>query len=73
MRGAGTDLQGRAVDELRGPQGGVGKRHDLVVVAVDDQSGYVDLFEILGEVSLGEGFDAVERCVEAALHSLKPE
>jgi hypothetical protein len=32
-----VDLQGRVLDDLRGEQGRVADRHDLVVVAMDDQ------------------------------------
>ena len=35
-------------------------RHDLVVVAVDDQGRHVELLQVLGEVGLRERLDAVD-------------
>jgi hypothetical protein len=54
-----VDLQGRALDELRGGESRGDDRHDLVVIAVDDQGRNVESLQILGEVRLREGLDAL--------------
>ena len=48
-------------------------RDDLVVFAVQDQSRDIDLLEVLGEISLREGLDALVRVLEAGLHAPEPE
>ena len=58
VRGALVDLQHRVLDELGLKQAGVGERHDLVVVALDDQRRDVDLLQVLGLIRLGERLDA---------------
>src|SRR5258708_33920290 len=70
---ARIDLEGCALNNLRGEQGRVADRHDLVVVAVDDQSRNVELLEVFREVRLGEGLDAVECAFETDLHRPQPE
>ena len=52
------------------PGGDIG--HDLVVDAVHHQSGNRDLLEVLGEVGLGEGDDAVVVGQRVAHHALAP-
>src|SRR6267142_2809574 len=44
----------------------------LVVVAVQDEHGDVDRLQVLGEVGLREGLDAVVLRLRAAHHSLAP-
>src|ERR1700720_2136571 len=68
-----VDLQLRVLDQLDGQQGGVTDRHDLVVVAVQDERRHVHLLEVLGEIRLGERLDAVKDAFESALHSLEPK
>src|SRR5262245_1227616 len=51
---AGIDLQGGRLDERGREQGGGPDRHDLVVVAVDDERRNVDPLQILRDVRLGE-------------------
>ncbi len=51
---------------------GIRDRHDLVVVAVHHQHRDVDPLQILGEVGLGEGLDAVVMRLGAAHHALTP-
>ena len=58
MRGALIDLQNCAFDELGLEQASVGERHDLVVVALNDQGRHVELLQVLGLVSFGERLDA---------------
>src|SRR5260221_11628927 len=49
---ARIDLQGRVLDDLRGEEGRVADRHDLVVVAMYDQGWNVELLEVFREVRL---------------------
>ena len=48
-----------ALDQLGAQRAGVGIGHDLVVIAVHDQRRHGELLQVLGEVRLGEGHDAV--------------
>ena len=70
---ARIDLQGGVLDDLGGEQGRVTDRHDLVIVAVDDQGRNVELLEVFRQVRLGEGLDAVEGAFETDLHRPQPE
>ena len=67
------DLQGRVLDDLRGEEGRVTNRHDLVVVAVEDERRHVEFLEIRGEIRLGKRLDAEVRRREAGHHALAPE
>src|SRR5262249_4977848 len=73
VRGALVHLQGGALDELGLEQAGVGERHDLVVVALEDERRYVELLQVLGLVCLGERLDAEVGGREAGHHALQPE
>src|SRR5512135_565795 len=73
MRGAGIDLQGRALDQLRRQEGRGADGHDLVVVAMRDQGRDVEPLEVLGEVCLGKGLDAVVCPLQPDLHAPEPE
>src|ERR671926_157897 len=73
MRCTGIDLQSRARHQLRGEQRRVGNRHDLVIIAMDDQCWDVNLLEVSCEIRLGECLDAIERSLEADLHAPEPE
>src|SRR6185369_8756730 len=55
----------RALDELGRLPGRVFHRNDLVVLAVKDQSRYIKLPEVRGEVGLGKSFDALVGVLEA--------
>src|SRR6202023_3681081 len=48
MRGALIDLQNCAFDELGLELAGASERHDLVVVALNDQGRHVELLQVLG-------------------------
>src|SRR5664280_2448645 len=73
VRGTGINLERGVLDEFgRGMSRGA-DRHDLVVVAVDDQGWHVELLEILREVRLGKRLDAIELVLETALHGPKPK
>ncbi len=73
MGRARIDLQDCTFDELGGEQGRVADRHDLVVVAVDDQGRNIELLKIFRLFRLGEGLDAVECAFEADGHRPQPE
>ena len=72
MREARVGLQRAVLEELRGQRRGVRVGHDLVVVAVHHQHRHRDLLEVLGEVGLREGDDAVVVGLRAAHHALAP-
>src|SRR6059058_2339629 len=72
MRELLVDLQGALPEELRGEQRGIGDRDNLVVVAVHDEGRHVDDLQVLGEVGLREGSDAVVMRLRAAHHALAP-
>ena len=73
VRATRVDFKGCVFDEFgRSASRGV-DRHDLIIVAVDDQGWYVELLEIFGEVRLGKRLDAVKFVLETALHGLEPE
>lgn len=67
------------VDFLRAPDesGGLDRRvldgNNLVVIAVHNQGRDIDLLEVLGEIGLREGLDALVRILEASLHAPEPE
>ena len=70
---AWINLQGGVLDEFGGGVSRGANRHNLVVVAVDDESRHVKLPEVLGEVCLGKRLDAVQLSLKTSLHALKPE
>jgi hypothetical protein len=63
----------RALDESGRLRCRVLDRDDLVVLAVHDQSRDIDLLEVLGEIGLREGLDALVGVLEAGLHAPEPE
>ena len=63
----------RALDEPRRLAGRVVDGDDLVVLAMHDQRRHVELLEILGEVGLREGLDALVGVLEAGLHAPRPK
>ena len=73
VRRAGNNFQRGALDQLRRKQRRIGDGHDLIVVAVQDQGGDVDLLEVFGEIRFGEGLDAVVGGLQPAHHPLQPE
>src|SRR6476619_162942 len=54
VRGALVDFQGCALDELGLELAGIGERHELVVVTLEDERWYVELLQILVLIRLGE-------------------
>src|SRR5215469_1461721 len=73
MRCAVDYLQRGALDELRREKSRSCNRHDLVVVAVKNQSGYIELLQIFSLVGLREGFYAVILCLDPRHHALQPK
>src|SRR5262245_44373874 len=73
MRSARMDLEFGALDDLGALCSGRLERHDLVIVAMDDQCRLVDLLEVISVVDLGEFLDAVVEALCAAQHALQPE
>src|ERR1043165_9514078 len=71
VRAALVYLERGSSHQLCGQHRRVGYRLDLIVVAVEDERRHVELFEVFGEVSLGEGLDAVIRRLVAREHSLQ--
>ena len=50
MRRSGVDFERRSRDQIGRKHGRVGDGHDLVIVAVQDQGGHINLLKILGLV-----------------------
>src|SRR5438445_3069444 len=73
VRQARIDFQRGALDDLGRELGRGADRHDLVVVAVQDQRRHVELLEILGEIRLGKRLDAKIGTWKTAHHPLEPE
>src|ERR1700722_18225985 len=72
MRETRIHLKRRILHKLCRLQGRGAYRHDLIVIAMKNESWHVELFEIFGEVRLGEGLDAVVARLHPAHHSLEP-
>jgi len=70
---ARVDLERGVSHDFRGEKGGRSDGNDLVVGAVDEQRGDVDLFQIFREIGFGKGLDAIERGFQSDLHALEPE
>src|SRR5271170_860108 len=73
VRSTLINLQGRALDEFGLKQGCIGIRHDLIVVALQDQGRDVEFLQVLGLIRLGERLDAEVRRRKAGHYSLEPE
>ena len=50
-------------DRIRRALAGHLQRHDAIGIAVDDQRGHIDLFQIIAEVGTPESADAVQRAL----------
>jgi hypothetical protein len=57
--GARIHLERCALHDLGRHQTGCSNRHDLIVVAMDDEGPHIEFFEILGIIDLGEFADTV--------------
>ncbi|EGJ73767.1 putative bromoperoxidase [Streptomyces sp. Tu6071] len=73
MGAALVDLEFGAGDELGRLLAGGLERDDLVVVAVHDEGGDVELLEILVEVGPREGVDAGHPALDGLVHGHEPE
>src|SRR3712207_1114046 len=67
-----VDLECALLQQLDREQCRIGDRHDLVVVPVHHEHRHVDDLQVLGEVRLREGLDAVVMGLGAAHHALAP-
>lgn len=72
VRAALINLQDGIGDEFRGEHRGVCDRHDLVVVAVDDERRHIELLQVFGEIRFRERLDAVIRVLVPSHHALQP-
>src|SRR5690554_3361900 len=72
VRKAGIGFQRAVTHQLDCFAGGVLKRHDLVFLTVQKQDRNGDRFQILSEVGLGKGRDAVVVRLRTTSHSLTP-
>ena len=65
-------LQLGALDNLRRHQARRADRHDLIIVAMKNESWHVELLEVFGEVRFREGLDAVVVGLHSSQHTLQP-
>src|SRR6266702_879076 len=75
VRSARVDLQLGTLDHLGGELARIGEWHDLVVLAVDHQSGHVDFGHVGSEVCFRERAQAIDSrldhpCLDAVEHRL---
>src|SRR5262249_32976796 len=63
----------RALDEPGLELSGVGERHNLVVITLDDERRNVDLLQVISLVRLGERLDAEIGGRETGQYALQPE
>ena len=73
VRRAGVDLEDGAGHQRRRDPRGPPDRDDLVVVAVQHEGRHVELRQVLREIGLREGLDAVVGVLVAGHHALHPE
>src|SRR5262245_8466191 len=73
MRQPGVDLQRSAFDNFGGHKPSDSNGDDLIIVAMHDERGYIESFEIFREIRLGEGLDALISRRQTALHGLREE
>src|SRR5690606_14527507 len=67
-----VDLERAVLEQLHRLERRVRDRHDLVVIAVQDERRHLDGLQVIGEVRLGERGDAVVVRFRAAHHCLPP-
>src|SRR5260370_28368698 len=68
-----VDLQSRVLHQLGGHESRGADRHDLVIIAMQDQGRDVDLLEIGGVVDLGKLLYKVDLAFYAPPHAPDPE
>jgi hypothetical protein len=59
VRRARIDLERRIANNFRRQSGRIFDGHDLIVIAMQDQSWHIDSLQILGEISFGKRFDGL--------------
>ena len=69
----GIDFQRGILDDLRGQCAGILEGHDLVIVAMQNQCGDIDLLEVFGIVHFGKFLDTFVLTEDAAEHAFAPE
>src|ERR1700692_3276996 len=73
VRKARIHLQCGVLHTLRGHQTRCTDRHDLIIIPVKNEGWHIELFEVLSEIRLGEGLDAVVVWFHSSQHALQPE
>src|SRR6266705_1755674 len=73
VRKSGINLQSRSLHQFGGMKCCGADRHDLIVISVKNERGYVDLLLVFGEIGLGERPNTIKRRLEPCLHPLQPE
>ena len=67
-----VDFERAVLEQLRRQGRGVGDGHDLIIVAMQDEGRHRDAHQVLGEIGLREGLDAIVMRLGAAHHALAP-
>ena len=73
VRQSGINLQRRIFYQLGRKHGRIGDWDNLIVAAMQDERGDVELLEIFRHVGFGKRFDAKVGCGKTARHRLKPK
>ena len=73
VRRTGIIFQRVVPDQLCRKVRRCGNRYNLVIVAVNNQRGHVEQFQVLGEICFRERLDTVVCIFVSGLHSLEPE
>src|SRR5215469_13155383 len=72
VRISGIHFERCALEDLDGLECGIGNRHNLVVIAMHDESGNDHLLQVFGEIGFGESLYVVEARFGATHHALQP-
>lgn len=72
VREAGIGFQRAFFQELDRQHSGIGERHNLVVLPVQDERRHVDPRQVFREVGFGKGLDAIAVGLDPSHHALPP-
>src|SRR5262249_5918372 len=72
VRETWINLERGTLHQLSGLQRSRGNRHDLVIVTMKNERGYVELLQIFGEVGFRASLNDVVARVHPAYHALEP-
>src|ERR1044071_1135225 len=72
MRKTGIEFRCGILEQLGGKRPGISEGHDLVILSMHHQCRYINLLEILSEVSFRECLDTVVLGFDSAHHALTP-